>query len=121
MRQLGTCALCKGFLGIAVRACPHCGAELGRARKVFAGLSMLVGGGAISTTLMACYGGGCIEDDCSYNPTDRDADVDARTRADAQVGSEDGGLDGASDAAVDARSDGGDASFDAPSDAPTDG
>ena len=120
MRQLGTCALCKGFLGISVRACPHCGAELGRARKVLAGVSMLASGSAVSATLMACYGGACVgENSCGDGYYGGDADT--RTKADAQVGVDDGSTDGALDARGDARVDGGDGAADAPTDAPSDG
>lgn len=120
MLQLGTCSSCRGFLGISVVACPHCGLALGRARRLAAGATALLGGGAVSMTLMACYGGACINDDCSgtaYGEADS-----GRRLADARVddGANDGGSGDASqtDASADAASDVLDA---APSDATADG
>jgi len=127
MIQLGTCGSCDGFLGIAVLQCPHCAAPLGRARRVVAGMAGLVGGGAVSMTLMACYGPGCVSESCGdYLPHDA-----GRTAADARVNplvtldgatdaaadatsADDGGLDGGRDADA-AALDASDASFDAPS------
>lgn len=126
MIQLGTCSSCKGFLGIAVRACPHCGIALGRARRIVAGLTGLAGGGAVSMTLMACYGPGCVNEECRYDGPDdagRTA-ADARVTpfdasADASDASRDGGSDAPFDGAFDAASEAAsDASNDAPADAP---
>lgn len=131
MIQLGTCGSCDGFLGIAVLQCPHCAAPLGRARRVVAGMAGIVGGGAVSMTLMACYGPGCVSESCGDYLPDYDA---GRTAADARVNplvtldgatdgsadatsADDGGLDGGrdADAAVpDGALGGGDASLDAP-------
>jgi len=60
MENLKRCA-CGGFLpsSQAVVACPHCGrprATGGRARALARGLACIAAGGAVSVTLMACYG-----------------------------------------------------------------
>jgi hypothetical protein len=52
------------------------------------GIAGIAGGSAISTTLMACYGAPCANDDCSggWMPT-----TDAETHDDAQAPVEDAG------------------------------
>jgi hypothetical protein len=40
-------------------------------------LAAVAGGSAVSMTLMACYGAGCVDDDCR-EPYDGDAAADAR-------------------------------------------
>lgn len=114
--QLTSCSSCQGFLGLAVTRCPHCGAGLGRARRALVGLAGIAGGGAVSMTLMACYGPGCVSEKCG----DYDGDLDAgHTLADAHVAPLDAGHDGALDASEGADA-GLDASGDASSDAPLD-
>ncbi|MFO0671979.1 MAG: hypothetical protein U0235_20525 [Polyangiaceae bacterium] len=115
MIQLTSCSSCEGFLGLAVTRCPHCGVALGRARRVVAGLAGLAGGGAVSMTLMACYGPGCVSEKCGDYEPDYDA---GRTAADAHVNP----LDGASlDASDDAEGGATDAGLDGALDAPADG
>lgn len=115
MLQLATCSRCRGFLGIAMNACPHCGAALGRARRIAMGIVGVAGGSAVSMTLMACYGPPCVND---AKCTDMMPDDAGHTLADAHVGELDAGHDGGGG---DAEADGGrDAAADAPSDAPHD-
>ena len=91
MIQLMTCTRCNGFLSFALRACPHCGAQLDRARQVILAIAGLTGGGAISMTLMACYGPACVDESDSRcgNPGDdaaADARIDGRETGDAGDG-----------------------------------
>ncbi len=65
MIQLGSCKRCGGFLALALRACPHCDAPVARAQQIAFGLAGVLGGGAVSMTLMACYGPACTNDMCS--------------------------------------------------------
>jgi len=75
-----------------------------------------VAGGAVSMTLMACYGMSCVNDTC----TEPDASGDAGDGG-AEASGNDASLDASSDAASDASSDApADASSDAPADAATD-
>lgn len=115
--QLVSCSRCKGFLAFALRACPHCHAPLDRARQALVGLASIAGGGAVSMTLMACYGAPCVDDGCRYVPDDggNPSQVDAGTDAsdagsdtgDASDASDanDAATDGATDGATDASSD----------------
>lgn len=65
MIQLTTCTRCRGFLALALRACPHCDAPVARLQQIAFGIAGLVGGGAVSMTLMACYGPACVDDACT--------------------------------------------------------
>src|SRR3982751_5710176 len=91
MIQLPSCSSCGGFIGLALSACPHCGAKLSRARTLAVGMVAAVAGSAVSMTLMACYGMSCADADCIGQP---DASGDAS----------DGATD-AADAASDATTD----------------
>lgn len=52
-----TCSLCQGFIPGTTAQCPHCDAPLVQPKKGFAQkLLGVVTGGALSVTLMACYG-----------------------------------------------------------------
>lgn len=113
MIQLVTCTRCKGFLALALRACPHCGAPLDRARQAILGLAGLAGGGAVSMTLMACYGPACIDENdalCRYRPDDAGADALTDAHVDGNVEGGHANDGGVGDAAVDVASDASDAS-----------
>ena len=87
MIQLVTCIRCKGFLALALRACPHCDAPLDRTRQALIGLAGLAGGGVVSMTLMACYGpGACVDNGphCyAYEDASADAFIDGEDHSDA--------------------------------------
>lgn len=70
--MLATCPACDGFLPASATTCPHCGATVstapapaGIAGKILAA----AGTGLMAITLMACYGGGPVED-CVDNDDD---------------------------------------------------
>jgi hypothetical protein len=52
--KLDRCSGCGGFVPASHETCPHCSA--GRS-KVIRAVACVIGAGAISMTLMACYGG----------------------------------------------------------------
>jgi hypothetical protein len=118
MIQLPSCSSCGGFVGLALNACPHCGAQLSRARALAVGMVAAVAGGAVSMTLMACYGMSCADANCGELP---DASGDASDGG-KDSATNDAALDAASDATTDAMTDATttDASGDAGSDAATD-
>ncbi len=70
MIQLANCTQCKGFLGLAALECPHCSAPVSRIRKAAIALATIAGGGAVSMTMMACYGSPCASD--SNSPACKD-------------------------------------------------
>lgn len=121
MIQLITCTRCKGFLALALRACPHCGAPLDRTRQAILGLAGLAGGGAVSMTLMACYGPACVDENdarCKNTPYDAGADALIDAHVDGNIKGGDAAADGGiGDAAVDVASDASDAGGDAIADA----
>jgi hypothetical protein len=66
MENLTRCT-CGGFLPAGSRGarCPHCGRSAGggRARALVRGLACIAAGGAVSVTLMACYGPAAVPND----------------------------------------------------------
>jgi hypothetical protein len=54
--SLPTCLSCQGFVPAGRAACPHCDAPLLRRRPLARILASMIGAGAMSVTLMACYG-----------------------------------------------------------------
>ncbi|MGD0528817.1 MAG: hypothetical protein ABSE49_27010 [Polyangiaceae bacterium] len=58
MRKLTKCPGCTGFVPTSGAACPHCGRAPSRITvgAVAKGLACIAAGGAVSLTLMACYG-----------------------------------------------------------------
>ena len=90
-------------MGLALVACPHCGAPLSRVRAIAAGLAAVAGGGAVSMTLMACYGMSCVDANCGELP-DASGDASDASSDAAKDAANDGGLDAASDAQSDATS-----------------
>lgn len=54
MAALDRCSSCRGFVPAAVSICPHCGASRGSSR--IGTWFKAVGAGAVSVTMMACYG-----------------------------------------------------------------
>lgn len=64
MIQLGSCTRCGGFLALALRACPHCDEKIPTVSRVVMGAATLLGGSAVSMTLMACYGPACANEVC---------------------------------------------------------
>lgn len=96
MKALGMCAQCSGFLPAISVKCPHCG-HVAPLRALGSAAAALATMGAFSSTLMACYGAGCVDSsgDCYGN-------YDAgRTTADAAVQRDTGASDaGTSDGAT---------------------
>ncbi|MFO0679853.1 MAG: hypothetical protein U0169_25240 [Polyangiaceae bacterium] len=127
MIQLMQCAHCKGFLALALKACPHCEAPVDRVRQAALGLAAVLGGGAVSMTLMACYGSACVDGSCSDPyPSDDAGDVDAAADSGSDAATLDAAPDSATDAGVDSATDAGtdaarDGSADASVDAPANG
>lgn len=94
MKALGICAQCSGFLPAISVKCPHCG-HVAPLRALGSAAAALATMGAFSSTLMACYGAGCVDSssDC-YGTYDA-----GRTTADAAVQPDTGASDaGTSDA-----------------------
>ena len=59
MPALHTCPSCAGFVPAARPTCPHCDAPLATrspTRRLGRALATMLGAGAMSVTLMACYG-----------------------------------------------------------------
>lgn len=115
MIRLVTCSQCGGFLALALHACPHCDAPLDRLKAAALGLAAIAGGGAVSMTLMACYGGACMNGRCADYDSDASADASRDVNvADATVDDDDGRDAGdAGDASGGDAGDAGDASDDA--------
>lgn len=114
MLQLVSCRRCNGFLAFALSACPHCDAPVNRVRSALLGLATLAGGGAVSMTLMACYGGACLDDadcspllDASADALERDVVAPDVSVVDPDAGDAGEEADAASDAAFDGDTDGG--------------
>lgn len=93
MTRLVSCKQCGGFLALALRACPHCDAPLDRTKQALLGLAALAGGGAVSMTLMACYGGACMNGDCRepHYPGDAGATQEGHTSGSDGGAPSDGG------------------------------
>lgn len=58
MKNLTRCPSCGGFVPALGVVCPHCTRAPARAtvRAIAKGVACIVAGGAVSVTLMACYG-----------------------------------------------------------------
>lgn len=72
MNKLSPCLHCGSFLPLGVRACPGCRRSV-RPRRLPAPMRALLavgGGGLLSVTLSACYGGPCAGDGSCYEPRD---------------------------------------------------
>jgi hypothetical protein len=74
MNKLSPCPHCASFLPLGVGACPGCQRSVRRSRRLPAPMRALLavgGGGLLSVTLSACYGGPCAGPGGScYEPYD---------------------------------------------------
>jgi hypothetical protein len=73
MPALHTCPGCAGFVPAASSSCPHCDAPV---RRLARRLGALLGAGALSMTLMACYGAMPHHGEYANDPGCSDADHD---------------------------------------------
>lgn len=63
--MLASCPSCDGFVPASATTCPHCGAAVSAAPPpsgIGGKILAAAGTGLVAITLMACYGGGPVED-----------------------------------------------------------
>ena len=90
MRLIRSCSNCSGPVTIKMARCPHCQARnpAGVVARALSAAAMLVGGFSVSSTLAACYGAPCADDNdpaCrSYTP--RCGDVSSQPTVDDKDG-----------------------------------